>query len=311
MADLKISQLGAISILTPATDVLPVVDSGGVTKKITTNQILGSGGTATLASATISGDLTVATSALKVVSASNRVLINQASAIQGDSLEISAKSDGGTISLFGRASDNGATLSFRANGVTTAKASLTANDSGLSIRTGTVERYNIDATGISTWSVGGSTAMTLNSTGLGVGVTPSLWSAGKGLEVGAIGNGLWCNNSTFNQLLQNAYFNAGFKYAAAASTSAARLELGGGFNFFIAPAGTAGNAITFTQAMTLDALGNLLVGLTTAGTTAAKTIQIANGTAPTANVTGGQLYVEAGALKYRGSSGTVTTIANA
>jgi len=51
--------------------------------------------------------------------------------------------------------------------------------------------------------------------------------------------------------------------------------------------------------MTLDSLGNLLVGLTAAGTTAAKTIQIANGTAPTANVSGGQLYVEAGALKYR------------
>ena len=63
--------------------------------------------------------------------------------------------------------------------------------------------------------------------------------------------------------------------------------------------------------MTLDASGNLLVGLTTAGTTAAKTIQIANGTAPTANVTGGQLYVESGALKFRGSSGTITTIAAA
>ena len=63
--------------------------------------------------------------------------------------------------------------------------------------------------------------------------------------------------------------------------------------------------------MTLDASGNLLVGLTAAVTTAAKTIQIANGTAPTANVTGGQLYVESGALKYRGSSGTVTTLANA
>ncbi len=63
--------------------------------------------------------------------------------------------------------------------------------------------------------------------------------------------------------------------------------------------------------MKLDARGNLLVGLATAGTTAAKTIQIANGTAPTANVTGGQIYVVAGALKYRGSSGTVTTIANA
>lgn len=61
----------------------------------------------------------------------------------------------------------------------------------------------------------------------------------------------------------------------------------------------------------LDVSGNLLVGLTTAGTTAAKTIQIANGTAPTANVTGGQLYVESGALKFRGSSGTITTIAAA
>jgi hypothetical protein len=61
MADLKISQLTAITTLTPATDVLPVVDVGGVTKKITTNQILGSGGTATLASATITGAATVGT----------------------------------------------------------------------------------------------------------------------------------------------------------------------------------------------------------------------------------------------------------
>ena len=61
MADLKISQLDAITTLTPATDVLPVVDSGGVTKKITTNQILGAGGTATLASATITGAATVGT----------------------------------------------------------------------------------------------------------------------------------------------------------------------------------------------------------------------------------------------------------
>ena len=70
-------------------------------------------------------------------------------------------------------------------------------------------------------------------------------------------------------------------------------------------------AVADSVKMRLDVSGNLLVGLTTAGTTAAKTIQIADGTAPTANVTGGQLYVEAGALKYRGSSGTVTTIANA
>jgi len=38
---------------------------------------------------------------------------------------------------------------------------------------------------------------------------------------------------------------------------------------------------------------------------------IHNGTAPTSNIaTAGQLYVESGALKYRGSNGTVTVIAN-
>jgi hypothetical protein len=37
-----------------------------------------------------------------------------------------------------------------------------------------------------------------------------------------------------------------------------------------------------------------------------------NSTAPTANpASGGYLYIESGALKYRGSSGTITTIANA
>ena len=99
---------------------------------------------------------------------------------------------------------------------------------------------------------------------VGVGVTPSAHDAGKGLEVGALGNGLWCNNSTYNQLLQNATYNGGFKYAAAASTVASRLEMSGGFNFHIAPAGTSPNAITFTQAMTLNATGALLVGCTSA-----------------------------------------------
>lgn len=64
-----------------------------------------------------------------------------------------------------------------------------------------------------------------------------------------------------------------------------------------------------SQGLVLDVSLNLLVGgLATAATTAAKTIAIPNGTAPTANIAGGTLYVEAGALKYRGSGGTVTTL---
>lgn len=55
---------------------------------------------------------------------------------------------------------------------------------------------------------------------------------------------------------------------------------------------------------------NVGLGTDTFGTSAEKVLAIANGTAPSTSPTGvGQLYVEAGALKYRGAGGTVTTIA--
>ena len=55
--------------------------------------------------------------------------------------------------------------------------------------------------------------------------------------------------------------------------------------------------------------GNLCVGTTATATSADKAIHMGNGTAPTANIaSGGILYVESGALKYRGSSGTITTL---
>jgi hypothetical protein len=72
------------------------------------------------------------------------------------------------------------------------------------------------------------------------------------------------------------------------------------------------NSASWTQQMLLSSSGNLGIGTTSFGTSAAAVIGIANGTAPTTSPAGmGQLYVEGGALKYRGSSGTVTTIANA
>lgn len=66
------------------------------------------------------------------------------------------------------------------------------------------------------------------------------------------------------------------------------------------------------ERMRIDSNGNVGIGTSTFGTSAVTVIGIANGTAPTTSPAGmGQLYVEGGALKYRGSSGTVTTIANA
>ena len=284
MADLKISQLNAISVLTPATDVLPVVDVGGVTKKITTNQILGSGGTATLASATITGaatvgttlgvtgNLTVGTNALIVFPATNRVLINQTAAIQGDSLEISAKSDGGTISLFGRASDNGSTLTFRASTTVTPKASFTANDTGLSIRTGTVERYNIDATGISTWSVAGTTAMTLNSTGLALGMSfSSPWATNRRvLQIGGTNSGAIALTGTdgSGELFFNSFNNSSSQNICVVNGGIGKYDFNVGTvgcHTWSVGTGTAGTAFTFTKAMTLDASSQLFVGTTASG----------------------------------------------
>ena len=72
--------------------------------------------------------------------------------------------------------------------------------------------------------------------------------------------------------------------------------------------GTTGLAVTGTGSFT----GNVGIGTTDFGTSAAKVIGIANGTAPSSSPAAmGQLYVESGALKYRGSSGTITTLGNA
>jgi hypothetical protein len=65
-----------------------------------------------------------------------------------------------------------------------------------------------------------------------------------------------------------------------------------------------------TDRLLINTSGNFGVNGMTFGTSAVGVIGIANGTAPGSSPAGGgQLYVEAGALKYRGSSGTVTTIA--
>ena len=60
----------------------------------------------------------------------------------------------------------------------------------------------------------------------------------------------------------------------------------------------------------VNSSGNIVAGNMAIATSSVSTIHISNGTIPSADPTGGGvLYVEAGALKFRGSSGTVTTIA--
>ncbi len=72
-------------------------------------------------------------------------------------------------------------------------------------------------------------------------------------------------------------------------------------------------ATSLDERMRIDTIGNIGIGTVDQFGSGAKVIGIANATVvPTTNPSGGGvLYVESGALKYRGSSGTVTTIANA
>jgi hypothetical protein len=108
---------------------------------------------------------------------------------------------------------------------------------------------------------GGNTSATLDSSGnLGLGVTPSAaFSSGKSLEIWYAGNAFWSNGANDVRMSANVKYNL---YAAngAASTY---VQSSGAHYWSIAGSGTAGNAITFTTAMTLDASGNLLVGNTT------------------------------------------------
>jgi hypothetical protein len=107
--------------------------------------------------------------------------------------------------------------------------------------------------------------MRLDSAGnLGLGVTPSAWSL-AGYKALQVGNGaLWASTSSDTNIMANAVYSGGFKYITTLGASQYE-QYNGAHYWYTAPSGTAGNAITFTQAMTLDASGNLLVGTTIAG----------------------------------------------
>jgi hypothetical protein len=97
---------------------------------------------------------------------------------------------------------------------------------------------------------------------LGLGVTPSAWSTFSSIfeGVGYALSGFSSGANVQSALFCNAYFN-GTNYIYRSSAAASEyLQISGQHQWFNAPSGTAGNPITFTQAMTLDASGNLGIG---------------------------------------------------
>jgi hypothetical protein len=137
-------------------------------------------------------------------------------------------------------------VSSGANGVDL-KTSFTAGGNGpLKFWTGATERARLDTSG-----------------NLGLGVTPSAYALGKAFEIGNGGNAVWGVQATDLRLVCNTRYD-GSNYLYVTNGIASRYDVSnagnGGHAWFTAPSGTAGNAITFTQAMTLNASGNLGVG---------------------------------------------------
>ncbi len=113
--------------------------------------------------------------------------------------------------------------------------------------------------------------MRLDSAGnLGIGVTPQAWNSDcRVIDIGgsvSIGNTFGGPASLVYNAVQSTASSGAWKYRIAASVPAGLYSVDSTHKWFTAASGTAGNAITFTQAMTLDASGNLLVGTTTSNT---------------------------------------------
>ena len=201
MADLKISQLTAISVLTPATDVLPVVDVGGVTKKITTNQILASGGVASLASATITGAATVGT----------------------------------TLGVTG--------VSTFAAGTALLPALTTTGDTNTGIYYPAADTFAV--------TTGGTERLRVNSTGLGIGASPSYL-----LHVAKA------------QSSQTAVYVDNQQNNAAASSALTLSAYGGVWNLSVPHSATFVNPLIFkfgsTEMMRIDSSGNVKISASTA-----------------------------------------------
>ena len=140
---------------------------------------------------------------------------------------------------------------------TTVTGQLFATEGGLAVYLGSRTNHPLLLTTSNT------ERMRIDSSGnVGIGVTPSAWGSGF-TALQNTGGAFWSNSSNIH-ISQNNYYN-GTNYIYTNTGYATRYQLGSGngsHSWYTAASGTAGNAVSFTQAMTLSGAGGLSVGTT-------------------------------------------------
>jgi hypothetical protein len=158
----------------------------------------------------------------------------------------------------------GGAIKYTASGVASGYMSadpnglcLATDTAGITFRTGVSGNDPTDT---------GSERMRIDSSGnLGLGVTPSAWRAtNPAFQIAQAGCLFGYASSTITVLGSNTFLDAtgNEKYIVNGTATAYQQNNSGQHIWYQAASGTAGNVISFTQAMTLDASGNLGVGTT-------------------------------------------------
>ena len=303
MAGVKISNLPAAGALT-GTELVAVVKSG-VTSQSTTAAVAGVTGVSTFSAGTTG--LTPATATAGVVTLAGTLAI----ANGGTNATTASITSFNNITGY---TASGATGTTSTNLVFSASPTITGTLGAAAITASSTLQVTGDAAFISRALIGGVTSGGIYNQGLQLygtsgdsSQTSLQWSYGNNI------------NSAYNLFIKTRATTAqGTTGAVQASDviGAVSFAVSDGTNI-VGPnasirsraeaTATLGNAPLNIEFATGSNGGSLRMGISSTGI-----IAIYNATAPSTSPVGlGQLYVEAGALKYRGSSGTVTTIAAA
>lgn len=194
------------------------------------------------------------------IDSSGRLFLNSASGVGNEQMLVAFNSSGSVTQAVNMRDNN-------ASGNGNSFIVLRRSDDtylGAIGRSGTDSAMFVEGNSYLTLRTGGTERMRINSSGnVGIGVVPSAWSAIRPVQTGTAAS--FSGGVGFNDafMTSNAYYD-GSNWRYINSNPAYYQSVGGAAaaRWYTAASGTAGNAVSFSEAMRIDTSGNLLIGTT-------------------------------------------------